>query len=601
MATATATYNATPPTLASCNNNYKQWKKLIKHWQKLSMLDQKQRASAIIITLSSKALNAALQIPEDSLEKEDGVDTLMQRLDSIYLKDELSEKFRALEAFQSYRRPSTLAISDFLIEFENKHFKIKEFGATISNDMLGFRLIKAANLAPDKEELIKATVSDLTYDIVKAKMNKIFSDESKVPSNPQESVQIQQETFHASEQQYDSSEGPSNSDEEEVYYANKWRQNPRKKVSFPNSRRSYQHRSSYGRDQYRPSPDRDQHRPSSEKGSILKNWRNPDNQDNRPTKHGKNSVDQYGNQTRCSICESINHWANNCPDREKDSNTYIVHELVLHANSECPVQMDTLLAETWRAGLVDCGASRTVTGTKWADDYVDSLPSHDQSSVSYSSSNSIYRFGDGQRVQAQRSITFPAYIGPKRIFITSDIIDKDIPLLLSKRFLKKGKMKLDFDRDILQCNGESIPLTTIYSGHYILPLTKAAQVIYHLQKADEVILTLSQALSDTEIALKLHRQFAHATKEALTKLVKLAGQPWNSNKNLFQEIENVVESCGTCQKYKKAPPRPVVGLPMATQFLETVALDIKFYGSKPILYLIDLCTRLFAAAVMPNK
>ena len=87
---------------------------------------------------------------------------------------------------------------------------------------------------------------------------------------------------------------------------------------------------------------------------------------------------------------------------------------------------------------------------------------------------------------------------------------------------------------------------------------------------------LSQALSDTEIALKLHRQFAHATKEALTNLVKLAGQPWNSNKHLLQEIENVVESCGTCQKYKKAPPRPVVGLPMATQFLETVALDIKF-------------------------
>ena len=89
-------------------------------------------------------------------------------MDSIYLKDELSEKFRALEAFESYRRPSTLAIRDFLIEFENKHFKIKEFGATISNDMLGFRLIKAANLAPDKEELIKATASDLsTYEIVK--------------------------------------------------------------------------------------------------------------------------------------------------------------------------------------------------------------------------------------------------------------------------------------------------------------------------------------------------------------------------------------------------------------------------------------------------
>ena len=70
-------------------------------------------------------------------------------------------------------------------------------------------------------------------------MNKILSDESKVPSSPQEPVQIQQETFQASEHQYDSSEGLSNSDEEEVYYANKWRQNPCKKVSFPSSSRSY--------------------------------------------------------------------------------------------------------------------------------------------------------------------------------------------------------------------------------------------------------------------------------------------------------------------------------------------------------------------------
>ena len=174
---ATATYNATPPSLSSCNNNYRAWKKLIKHWQNLCSLSKPNRASAILLTLSGKALNAALQIPEEDLAKDDGVETLLKQLDTLYIKDELSEKFKALETFETYRRPSSSSIRDFLIEFENKHFKIKEFKVT-TDDLLGFRLIKAANLSHDKEELIKATVTELTYNEVKTKMSKIFPDES---------------------------------------------------------------------------------------------------------------------------------------------------------------------------------------------------------------------------------------------------------------------------------------------------------------------------------------------------------------------------------------------------------------------------------------
>lgn len=76
-------------------------------------------------------MSAALQIPEESLEKDDGVDTFLKRLDSIYLKDALSENFRALEAFEIYKRPNTMTLRDFLLEFENNHFKVKQFGVTM--------------------------------------------------------------------------------------------------------------------------------------------------------------------------------------------------------------------------------------------------------------------------------------------------------------------------------------------------------------------------------------------------------------------------------------------------------------------------------------
>ena len=231
-----ATYVATPPTMASCNNNYKDGKRLIKHWQNLCGLDKNQKASAIMLTLSGKALNAALQIPEMSLQHENGVDTLLTKLDTLYLKDELSDKFSILESYEIYKRPQTMSIRDFLHEFDARYHKVKEYGINIPDDLLGFRLIKAANLSSDKQELVKATVSELKYEEVKSKLKKIFSDDSKIPSTSTSSLEsmatLPQETFQtSSETAYESSEAPSNSDEEETYYANRF-QKPRKRVSF---------------------------------------------------------------------------------------------------------------------------------------------------------------------------------------------------------------------------------------------------------------------------------------------------------------------------------------------------------------------------------
>ena len=97
-------------------------------------------------------------------------------------------------------------------------------------------------------------------------------------------------------------------------------------------------------------------------------------------------------------------------------------------------------------------------------------------------------------------------------------------------------------------------------------------------------------MSNIEVAKKLHRQFAHPGKEKLCQLVRKAGPPWSDNKDLIQTINTISDSCEICLKYKKSPPRPAVGLPMATRFLETVAMDLKTHDGKLILHLIDLCT-----------
>ena len=73
---------------------------------------------------------------------------------------------------------------------------------------------------------------------------------------------------------------------------------------------------------------------------------------------------EYGNPTKWAICHSINHWVQNCPDRESE-NTYVVNEVVLHQSDyNNPNKLKHLTSETWSSALLDCGASKTVCG-KW--------------------------------------------------------------------------------------------------------------------------------------------------------------------------------------------------------------------------------------------
>ena len=94
-------------------------------------------------------------------------------------------------------------------------------------------------------------------------------------------------------------------------------------------------------------------RSTNDRQSILKNWRSPErnNEQRHIQKPARNSVDKYGNQSPCSLlCESINHWENNDSDRH-DKDTYLVYEIILHANQHSPEHMQTLL---------NCVATHTV-------------------------------------------------------------------------------------------------------------------------------------------------------------------------------------------------------------------------------------------------
>ena len=65
-------------------------------------------------------------------------------------------------------------------------------------------------------------------------------------------------------------------------------------------------------------------------------------------------------------------------------NTYIANKVVLHqTDNNNPQELKHLKSETWSSALLDCGASKTVCGKEWLNQYISNFPQHQQQNIKY--------------------------------------------------------------------------------------------------------------------------------------------------------------------------------------------------------------------------
>ena len=97
---------------------------------------------------------------------------------------------------------------------------------------------------------------------------------------------------------------------------------------------------------------------------------------------------------------------------------------------------------------------------------------------------------------------------------------------------------------------------------------------------------------------KVHEVNRHKGRDQLVQAYRTAG--WMSPE-LTTLIERVVNDCKVCQKFKTSIARPFVTLPKATSFNEVVTLDLKEYGPKYVLWIIDSFSRFMVGKLINNK
>ena len=569
-----------PPKLEA--GKYEAWRKEMKFWEQATNVKSAQRASVVFLSLSGKAREAVLELEPEDLNVEAGLTLLYAKLDSLFKTDSDQAAFAAYENFEKFSRSDNMSMSDYKVEFDRLVQQLKHHKMELPEPVLAYRALKSANLSENDERLIRATVKEIKLDSMMLQLTRVlgFGDSSIKTEQEADVVKVKSESNVMYSERCKDQEQDKEDEQDEVYYNR----------SFNNSRggRGYRGGPRYGK--------------FGTRRGYYKGRQNARGESGKFNPPGPN-----GNPSRCNVCGSVMHWARDCPHTvnsknnkpDFDENAYDTNIVLINIDKKEGNEEKTLLGETVGAMVLDSGCSRSVCGLVWYQCFVETLSESVQNRLFMSPSKSSFRFGTGTEVKSLFSVKLPCKLAGLEIEIHCDVVGCDIPLLLSKKSMKRANMVLDFKNDSLKVFNKILKLNTTESGHYYIPLASPSLETSHVSNVLFVDKLKYKSESEKrKVAEKLHRQFSHPTAEKLHDFVKGAGITDESFLNFLLEIPS---KCEVCLKFKKAKPKPVVGLPLATRFNQVMAMDIKEIRQHKILHMIDHASRYSVAARVKTK
>ena len=353
-----------------------------------------------------------------ALNEEDGISKLYSKLDELFKEDEIKAALETYDKFERYSRPSEMTIVDYLIEFDWMTAQLKLHKIILPGPVLAYRVLRSANLTNDHKKLIRARVSKLTLKSIAFQLKKVMGS-SNHASKPAV-VQVKNE---------------------DVWY-NKWYGRNSYRGGKRLSRSSYQH-------------------PGRSKYAVAK------------TKSRPNPVEQDGKPTTCRVCGSIYHWSNDCPGKGYSTGNIEEANIIFMAeNSDQPVDTNTLVGETLGCMVLNSETTFIVSGLNWYNCFLDTLPDSVRNNLKVTKGSKVFKFGSGNKLASVKRVVIPRIVAGFRVDINADIVDADIPLLLSKSAMKRAKVNLNFDSDTIDILCKRIKLMTTSTSHYYVPITK---------------------------------------------------------------------------------------------------------------------------------
>ena len=164
------------------------------------------------MSLNEKIKKTCSDIKVKDLNSEDGVDILIKKLKSLFSKDTNQAAYLAYK-FESLKRPVDRNISDFINEFERLYNNNKKYEIELPAGVLAYRLLKSADIAEDKQQLARATMTSFSYDCMKKQLKAIYESISQeciaTAAKVQPTYEVKEHSQYGKDRYYNSGQSSS--------------------------------------------------------------------------------------------------------------------------------------------------------------------------------------------------------------------------------------------------------------------------------------------------------------------------------------------------------------------------------------------------------
>ena len=132
------------PPLLTKSKAYEHWLKHLRLWHTHSQLTGPRQAAALILSLEGDAQDATLRVPEEEINKDDGVDKMILKLNELYKTDSILSKFQTLEAFKTFKHTSIMPLEKLINKFDRRLYNVKTFGTTMAEDNIWLQTFESS-------------------------------------------------------------------------------------------------------------------------------------------------------------------------------------------------------------------------------------------------------------------------------------------------------------------------------------------------------------------------------------------------------------------------------------------------------------------------
>ena len=442
---------------------YEKWKKKVSMWCELTSLSNKEKGPALYEALEGRAENAALLIETDLIKSENGMTLLLEKLDELFMPDKFERTFWPYKEYKVIRKQHGESVRDFIIRFDQCYLRYERVNTQRLSDMsLAYDLLVSCNLSDRDTLLVRATLGeDYTYNGMKTVLKRMF-DSEKIKPNEDDII------------------------EEQVLFTKDPTTVPTATVSPATEAPTTEVDTLYAAGASRPQRGgrgRGRGRGGRSRGGFR--YSNNDRRYqpfDRSGNNGLNPMGRDGKPTTCTVCRSIYHYVRECPNASKgryfndNDNDRNYHHIKFSMFVGCTSNQENakllhLVNESSGRAVLDSGCTNTVCGPVWLANFIDNLSKQEREMIKYEPSNQTFTFGDGDSVTSMRKVTIPCWMGGEPGEVTTDVVDCNIPLLLSNKSMEAVGIILDFRKREVKVNNRWIKLERTTSGHYALPIS----------------------------------------------------------------------------------------------------------------------------------